>query len=242
MKILALDSSAIVASVAVCEDETLLAECTLNNGNTHSETLLPTVEFLLNQLKLRPTDMDLFAVSSGPGSFTGVRIGVSTIKGLAFGTGIPCLGVSTLEALAENLRGFDGLICPVMNARRKQVYTALFRAEGGKIIRLTDDAAIPVSPDLADLIRQHKGTGEAIRFCGDGYGLIRDLLGDPEAETPERLRHQSGYGVAQVALHAFLDGKRGNDTDLVPIYLRASQAERERTERARTGYDPAKEQ
>ena len=121
MKILAIDSTALVASVAICEDEVLLGEVTLNNGNTHSETLLPTVEFLLSHLSLTRDDIDLFALSEGPGSFTGVRIGAATVKGLAFGTRKPCVGVSTLEALAYNLRSHDGLICPVMNARRKQV-------------------------------------------------------------------------------------------------------------------------
>ena len=119
MKILALDSTAKVASVALCEDELLLGELTLNNGNTHSQTLLPMVEFLLNKFELAPSDIDLFAAAIGPGSFTGVRIGAATLKGLAFGKKTPCAGVSTLEALAYNLSDRDGLICPVMNARRQ---------------------------------------------------------------------------------------------------------------------------
>ena len=114
MKLLALDSSATVATVALCEDDRLLAEYTLNNGNTHSETLLPMVESVLRSYGITVRDVDLFAASNGPGSFTGVRIGAATLKGLAFGAGKPCLGVSTLEAIAENLSVRAGLICPVI--------------------------------------------------------------------------------------------------------------------------------
>ena len=145
MKILALDSTAKVASVALCEDEHLLGELTLNNGNTHSQTLLPMVEFLLDKFELSPSDVDLFAVAAGPGSFTGVRIGAATVKGLAFGKETPCAGVSTLESLAYNLCDYDGLICPVMNARRQQVYTALFRAKDGVLERLMPDSAIAIT-------------------------------------------------------------------------------------------------
>ena len=124
MKILAFDSTALTASVAVAEDEELLAELTLNNGNTHSQTLLPMAESLFKMLSITADDIDVFACSEGPGSFTGVRIGAATVKGMAFGRGKACAGVSTLEALAYNLRGYEGIICPVMNARRAQVYTA----------------------------------------------------------------------------------------------------------------------
>ena len=127
MYILSLDSTAIAATVALCDDEKLLSLTTVENGNTHSQTLLPMVEETLARFELCPADIALLACSAGPGSFTGVRIGVSTIKGLAFGTNIPCVGTSTLEALAQNLIGFDGILCPVMNARRNQVYNALFQ-------------------------------------------------------------------------------------------------------------------
>ncbi|MBO5757809.1 MAG: tRNA (adenosine(37)-N6)-threonylcarbamoyltransferase complex dimerization subunit type 1 TsaB, partial [Clostridia bacterium] len=126
MKILALDSTAVVGSVALCEDTRMVAHYTLNTGNTHSQTLLPMIESALGCAEWEIDDLDLIAVSNGPGSFTGVRIGVATVKGLAFGKNIPCAGVSTLEALAYNLRYFNGIICPVMNARRAQVYNALF--------------------------------------------------------------------------------------------------------------------
>ena len=152
MKILALDSTAIAASVALCEDGELLGEYTVRNGNTHSQTLLPMVESLLAFFECTADDIDLFAASAGPGSFTGVRIGAATLKGLAFGTNKPCIGVSTLESLAYNLIGQNGLICPVMNARRKQVYTALFRAKNGQMERLMPDSALAIT-ELDELLR-----------------------------------------------------------------------------------------
>ena len=164
MKIMSLDSTAQTATVALTEDEKLLAEYTLNNGNTHSETLLPMVESMLTQLGMEVGDVELFALSCGPGSFTGVRIGAATVKGLAFGMHKPCIGVSTLEALAWNLVACPGLICPVMNARRSQVYTALFRSEGGTLTRLLPDDAL----SLAELEKILAGYNEPVRLCGDG--------------------------------------------------------------------------
>ena len=175
MKILALDSTAIVASVALCEDEKLLGEYTIANGNTHSETLLPMVESLLGHFEMTTADIDLFAASAGPGSFTGVRIGAATVKGLAFATEKPCLGVSTLEALAYNLIGMDGLICPVMNARRQQVYTALFRAKDGKLERLMPDSALAITA-LDELLTAYN---EPVMLCGDGYDVTLSLLTHP---------------------------------------------------------------
>ena len=224
MKILALDSTALVASVALCEDDERLGEITINNGNTHSETLLPMVEFLLKRFDLTPDEIDLFAVSGGPGSFTGVRIGAATVKGLAFGTDKPCVGVSTLEALAYRLRGFDGLICPVMNARRKQVYTALFRATNGQLERLMPDSAIAIS-ELDQRLSEYE---EPVRLVGDGYEITEALLTRPILPTPCELRQQSAYAVAQVARKMHESGESGSDLELSPTYLRLSQAERER--------------
>ena len=228
MKILALDSSATVASVALCEDETLLAEYTLNNGNTHSETLLPMVETLLSHFGITVDDIDLFAVSTGPGSFTGVRIGTATVKGLAFAKNTPCIGVSTLEALAENALVLGGLICPVMNARRSQVYTALFRSDGQALTRLMDDSALAIA-ELDNLLAPY---GEPVTFVGDGYCITLNALKKTVArEIPNRLRHQSAYSVAQVARRMQAAGHTTNDADLAVTYLRPSQAERERLER-----------
>lgn len=224
MKILSMDSSATVASVALCEDEALLAEYTVNNGNTHSETLLPMVESVLEKFGLTPKDIDLFAVSNGPGSFTGVRIGAATLKGLAFASDRPCVGVSTLHALATNLQGTRGLICPVMNARRSQVYTALFRSDGNTLERLLSDSAMSVS-ELDALLAEY---GEPVSFCGDGYKITVDALQRTQATyISERLRHQSAYSVAQVALCEYKAGNTTTDTELKVAYLRPSQAERE---------------
>ncbi len=231
MIILSLDTSATVASAALCDGERLLAEYTLNNGNTHSETLLPMVESLLTHFGISTDDIDIFASSTGPGSFTGVRIGVATLKGLAFGKNKPCVSVSTLEAIAENLCVYKGLICPVMNARRSQVYTALFRSDGEKLTRLTPDSAISIA-ELDELLAKY---AEPVAFCGDGYGITVSALKKTEVyPVPERLRHQSAYSVAQVALRNYLAGNYTDDAKLTVTYLRPSQAERERMERERT--------
>jgi tRNA threonylcarbamoyladenosine biosynthesis protein TsaB len=231
MKVLAIDSTAIVASVALCEDEKLIALYTVNNGNTHSETLLPMVESILKEAKLSPADIELFAVSNGPGSFTGVRIGCATIKGLAFGRNVPCVGVSTLEALAYNMKGADGLICPVMNARRNQVYNAIFRFEEGKLTRLCPDRAIAVS-ELADEIANE----EKIYLVGDGYDITAPAI-PPEklgASHPTMI-YQNAYSVAMCALSSYKEGASVTDSALAPTYLRPSQAERERAEKLEKG-------
>ena len=230
MKILAVDSSALVASAALCEDERLLAEYTLNNKNTHSETLLPMIESLLSFFSLEVGDVDIFAVSSGPGSFTGVRIGAATVKGLAFASGKPCVGVSTLEALAYNLRLYKGLICPVMNARRSQVYTALFRSDGKNVTRLMPDSAMAISE--LDAVLADYSKGEEVALVGDGYNITEQGFYKTALRyVPERLRHQSAFSVAEVALKCYRDGNYGTDSELCVDYLRPSQAERERAER-----------
>ena len=228
MKILAMDSSAIVASVALCEDDKVLAEYTVNNGNTHSETLLPMVENILSAFSLSPSDIDIFAVSEGPGSFTGVRIGVATVKGLAFASGKPCIGVSTLEALAYNLRMHKGIIVPVMNARRSQVYTAIFESNGEELIRLLPDSAMAIS-ELDELLSKYDAD---VCLCGDGYGISADGFVKTQICTvPDRLRLQSGASVASVALKKYKNEEFCSDKELGVQYLRPSQAERERTER-----------
>lgn len=228
MKILSMDSSATVASVALCEDEALLAEYTVNNGNTHSETLLPMVESVLGNFGLTPKDIDLFAVSNGPGSFTGVRIGAATLKGLAFASERPCVGVSTLHALAFNLLGTEGLICPVMNARRSQVYTALFRSDGETLTRLMPDSAMAIS-ELDAILSE---CGEEVVLVGDGYDVTESGFEKTKLRyLPERVRHQSAFSVAEVALKEYREGKTCTDAELCVDYLRPSQAERERAER-----------
>ena len=228
MKILALDSSAVVASVALCEDDEILAEYTLNNGNTHSETLLPMLKSVLDFFSLSASDIDIFAVSAGPGSFTGVRIGAATLKGLAFGSEKPCVEVSTLEAIAYNLRFHRGLICPVMNARREQVYTALFRSDGETLHRLMPDSAMAIS-ELDTVLEAY---GEEICLCGDGYDVATEGMTLAKLRNvPQRLRLQSASSVAAVALRKYVGGEFCTDKELGVNYLRPSQAERERTEK-----------
>ena len=228
MKILALDSTAVVGSVALCEDTRMVAHYTLNTGNTHSQTLLPMIESALKCAEWEIDDLDLFAVSNGPGSFTGVRIGVATVKGLAFGKNIPCAGVSTLEALAYNLRYFNGIICPVMNARRAQVYNALFSCENGVLTRLCPDRAI----SIAELDEELCSMDQPIYLVGDGYDITIDGLEKTTVlPVPDELRVQSGYSVAMCGLAAYERGEAVDDAALAVVYLRPSQAERERNER-----------
>ena len=228
MKILSIDSSALVASVALCEDEQVLSEYTLNNGNTHSETLLPMVESILKSFNITPADIALFAVSAGPGSFTGVRIGAATVKGLAFASGKPCVEVSTLEAIAHNLRVHKGLICPVMNARRSQVYTALFRSDGSSLTRLMEDSAISIQ-ELDAILAEY---GEEVCLCGDGYDITKKGFSLTSlTDVPHRLQLQSAVSVAEVALESYKKGEYCSDSQLRVNYLRPSQAERERNER-----------
>jgi tRNA threonylcarbamoyladenosine biosynthesis protein TsaB len=221
MLILSLDSSAVAGSVALCDGERLLCEYTVNLGNTHSETILPMIESILKISGYTTDDIDIFACSEGPGSFTGIRIGAATVKGLAFSLGKPVIGVSTLEALAYNLLGFDGIICPVMNARRGQVYNAVFDAG---LNRLTEDRAIAASDLAAEL------AGKRVYLCGDGTKVA--LAGGVDAiAAPERLLHQSAFSVAQCALKKYNEGVRTTDTELSPVYLRLPQAERVRLEK-----------
>ena len=229
MKILSLDSTAIVSTVAITENEKLLAQFTINNGNTHSETLLPMIESCLKVLKLTVEDVDLFACSAGPGSFTGVRIGAATVKGLAFDKNKPCAPVSSLEALAHNLLYADGIICPVMNARRNQLYCAIFLCENGKITRLSNDELLSVF-DLEEELKKY--TNKKIYLCGDGYDIAKGAFTKIKTEdTPLIHQYQSAYSVALCALEMARQELLTTDVELSPVYLRASQAERERLER-----------
>ncbi len=231
MKILAFDGTAKAATVAVTEGEKILGYYTIDNGLTQSELLLPMAENLLKSLNLGFSDIELYATSVGPGSFTGVRIGVSLIKGLAFGRNIPTAGVSTLEALAENLVPLKGIIVPTMDARRNQVYSATFRCDGEKLERLTEDRAIALS-DLAEELSKFEG--ENIYLSGDGYAVAASALtslGIRLEKTPQLLINESGASVARVAKRMYENGEYTTDIELSPLYLRLPQAERERLER-----------
>lgn len=228
MLILALESSAKAASVALCRDGALLAQTVQCSGLTHSRTLLPMAEDLLKNAGVSLSDVDEIAVAHGPGSFTGVRIGVSAAKGLAWGAQKPAVGVSTLEAMAwHGLAAGEGtLICPVMDARRNQVYNALFEIRGGKPERLCGDRAISLDELCAELEKMKK----CAFLVGDGAALCYNAcLGKeiPAVLAPENLVQQSAWGVAMAAA-----GRKPGTADmLLPVYLRLSQAERERQAR-----------
>ena len=236
MLILALDSTAQVGSVALCQDETLIAEYTINTGNTHSETLLPMVESVLKIAGHTVNDVDLFVCTAGPGSFTGVRIGASTIKGMAFGKNKPCIGVSTLEALALNGVILDGILCPAMNARRQQVYNALFACDSTTLYRLCEDRALAIT-ELGEELMQ-KYPDRPVYLMGDGAKLVYDALSETMGERlillPERMIHQSGYNTAMAGLRLYRDGVATTDAELAPVYLRPSQAERMRMEKLKS--------
>ena len=164
MKILAVDSSSITASVALVEGEKVISEFFMNAGLTHSQTLAPMIDSVLKNANVDPSEIDLYAVTDGPGSFTGLRIAASTVKAMALAMNKPCVGVSSLEALAYNFCDFEGLVCPCMDARRNQVYTALFRAKDKKIVRIIEDSA----DTIENLVRKLNEYDEKIEFVGDG--------------------------------------------------------------------------
>lgn len=231
MLTLAFDSTAKAASVAVTDGDKPLAVYTINNGLTQSELLLPMAENVLKSLRLGFSDIELLACSVGPGSFTGVRIGTALVKGIAFSKNIPCASVSTLEALAENLFGTDGIIVPAMDARRSQLYTAIFEYKDGVMIRHTEDLAISTT-ELAERLRSFEG--RPIYVTGDGYDVAHKALktaGISILETPPLLRDENAYSVARVAVRQQKEGNITDDLQHLPTYLRVPQAERERLER-----------
>ena len=226
MLILAFESSAKAASVALLQDGRLLSQSIQISGLTHSRTLLPMAEDLLKNTGLTLADVDAIAVAQGPGSFTGIRIGVSTVKGLCWGAEKPCVGVSTLEAMAWHGLAAGGLICPVMDARRAQVYNALFRIEEGRPVRLCPDRAIA----LEELEKELRVLGESVFLVGDGAELTKaflDAQGLPCRLAPDDLVWQDAWGVAMAAQ----DKPPVSGAELLPVYLRLSQAERERQAR-----------
>lgn len=230
MLILAFETSAKAGSVALMDENKLLGESYQNTGLTHSQTLLTMAEDLLKSCGYTAKDVTAVAVAAGPGSFTGVRIGVAAAKGFAWGGELPCYGVSTLEAMAKQLGVWQGYICPVMDARRSQVYNALFHAERGTTTRISEDRAIA----LADLGSELKKLEEPIFLVGDGSLLCYNTLLEsvPDLICPQEHRmHQRAAGVAMVAKEMIARGESGDAAALAPNYLRLSQAERERLER-----------
>ena len=233
MKILAIETSAGIASVALRADGHTVGEFTLQTKKTHSEILMPMVDALLHAANLQIQDVDLLASSGGPGSFTGVRIGAATILGLAFGRELPCIGVSTLYALAFGAAagmGDDVLLSPVMDARHGNFYNALFVVKDGVPVRLCEDRLIHGDELAAELQKENT---KKIYIAGDGCEAFL-CYGAPVLPVPERLRYQSAASVAAAAEKIFSESEDpGAFTDAAfrPSYIRPSQAERERMER-----------
>lgn len=226
MKILAVDTSATAASVAVAEENKLIGEFSINTALTHSQTLMPMVDELLKNTGLSVNDIDAVAVNAGPGSFTGVRIGVAAVKGIAFPKNLPCVSVSTLESMAYNMLGNDCVVCSVMDARCSQVYNALFRVNGCAVTRMADDRAL----SLTDLKLELQNINEKVILVGDGAVLCSKFLAS-ELENvmlaPFNNRIQTASSVAYAAFEKINKGETVKADELMPFYLRLPQAQRE---------------
>lgn len=230
MKLLAFETSAKAGSVALLVDGRLLGEYYQNCGQTHSRTLMKMAEDLLTNCGLTASDVDAVACAAGPGSFTGIRIGVAAAKGFAWGRQLPCIGVSTLEAMAQQASEFDGVVCCAMDARREQVYNALFLCHDGVLERLTEDRAISIE----ELEKELKNMPQKKIIVGDGAVLCYNSMANQVKDcqcAPEHLQMQRASGVALTADKLLAAGAEGNGAALTPNYLRLSQAERERAER-----------
>ena len=224
MLILSVDSSATPASVCLYRDR-VIAEYFIHTSLTHSETLVAMIDSILKTTGTDPSAIDCFAVNHGPGSFTGVRIGVSAVKGMAYAVNKPCVAVSTLESMAYNCLACDVVICASMDARRRQVYNALFRIKDGHVERLSDDRAIGVDELIAEL----RDIPERIILIGDGAELVKRSCPDDEQIilAPAAQRYQRASSTAVIAAAKIERGETVSSSALMPTYLRLSQAERE---------------
>lgn len=229
-KILGIESSGRMASVAIISEEEVLAEISMNTKLTHSETLLPMIDEVVKKSGCALEELDTIAIAEGPGSFTGLRIGASTAKGLGLALDIPLIAVSTLEGLAYNVWSADANVVPLMDARRSQVYTAEYAFQGGKLQTVVE----PKAEDIQVVIDRINAGAKPVIFVGDGASLFREKL---EAEVyvqknfaPAAMNRQRAAAIASRGLELFLEGKTVYSDDFVPVYLRKSQAERVREE------------
>lgn len=240
MKILALDSSGMVASVALLTEQQLIGEYTINYKKTHSQTLLPMLEEVKQMTELNLDEIDAIAVAAGPGSFTGLRIGSATAKGLGLALGKPLIGVPTLEGLAYQFYGSADIICPIMDARRNQVYTGVYRflpcEENGSVTYTMETMLSQCAMDMKELIawlNQH--SDGRVMFLGDGVPVyekqIEELLKKPYSFAPAHRNRQSAAALGVLAIEYYKKGKTESAAEHEPDYLRVSQAERERMER-----------
>lgn len=240
MKVLGIDSSGLVASVAVVEDGQMLAEYTVNYKKTHSQTLLPMLEEIGRMTELDLKSIDVIAVAAGPGSFTGLRIGSATAKGLGLALDKPLVSVPTVEGLAYNFWGSDKIICPMMDARRNQVYTGIYRFEGEELKVLEDQMAVGVE----ELTEKINALSEEVIFLGDGVPVYQHILKEkvtaPFLLAPAHMNRQRAGAVAVLGLKYAKAGKTESARAHRPEYLRMSQAERERAEAKRSQNGPEK--
>lgn len=233
MKILALDSSGLTASVAVVEEENMIAEYTVNYKKTHSQTLLPMLDEIVKMIELDLQSIDAIAIAAGPGSFTGLRIGSATAKGLALALKKPIISVPTVEGLAYNLYGTDKIICPIMDARRNQVYTGLYRFEGKKLLPIEQQMAV----GMDELIEKVNQLEEAVIFLGDAVPVQKDAIKEKVTVeydfAPAHMSKQRAGAVGALGCLYYKEGNYQNSKEHKPEYLRLSQAERERVEKMR---------
>lgn len=233
MKILALESSGLVASVAVIEDNNLLGEYTMNYKKTHSQTLLPMLQALTEMIELDLDTIDAIAVSKGPGSFTGLRIGSATAKGLGLALGKPIIPVPTIDAMAYNLWGTDKQVCPIMDARRQQTYTGLYVFENGQMNTVIPQCAV----DISEIVEQINKTGRPVIFLGDGVPVFAEYITEnlkvPCEFAPATCNRQRAASVAVLAQELYAQGVVETAVEHKPDYLRLSQAERELQEKER---------
>lgn len=231
MKILGIDSSGLVAGVAIVQDEITIAEYSVNYKKTHSETLLPMLDEIVTMTNTDINEFDAIAIAAGPGSFTGLRIGSATAKGLALAIEKPIVPVPTCHALAYNLWGTDKLICPIMDARRNQVYTGVFQMTGGELEVLMDQEAM----DIHALIARLEEYDREVVFLGDGVSVFRAIIDDnmkaSHRYAPAHMNRQRAAAVATLGSSLFAKGIFEDADEHSPIYLRKSQAEREREEK-----------
>lgn len=225
MKILAVDTATRIAGAAVLDDNSLLAESWLNTGRTHSQKFMPLLSGMLKNLDLTMQEIDCFAVTVGPGSFTGLRIGIATVQGFVLATGKPAVSIVTLDALAENLPGCAGLVCPILDARKDEVYTAFYRWQSGRMVRLGDYRAI--SPD--ELAREIKKQSEPAVFLGDGVHRYQTSLSEVLGEQASFAQGTGNFlhpsAVALLGREKYLRGEITDGSRIKPMYLRASEAE-----------------
>ena len=231
MKILGIDSSGLVATVAIQSDDILVGEYTIHNKKTHSQTLLPMIQDMLRMAEVPVEELDAIAVAAGPGSFTGLRIGAATAKGLGQALNIPLVAVSSLEGLAYNLAGADALVCPIMDARRNQAYYGIYDVSGELPVVVAEQDAAPIDT----VLQKARETGREMIFVGDGVPVFANRIAEEEGLAyrlgADNVRYQKASSVAVLGRKLMEQGKEMPAERFAPIYLRLSQAERERMEK-----------